>query len=119
MTALRFALISQVLCGALVLIGFLVAAFMSDREAAGMVIALQIVLPLVVVVPLGAIASIRVLMRGENRDRIRLATWYTLIVAAAFLFVFLDVVNQPAFALVSLPVAAATLILPAIWLRNS
>lgn len=95
------------------------AAFMSDREVAGMLIALQIVLPLVVVVPLGAIASIRVLMRGEKRDRIRLATWYALIVAAAFLFVFLDAVNQPAFALISLPVAAATLILPAIWLKNS
>jgi len=119
MIATRITFGLQALCAALLLVGLLVAAFMSDREAAGMIIALQIALPLVVVLPLSAISSIIVLKNGQKRDRIRLGIWYALIVVIICLFVFLDVLNERASAIISMPVAAAALIATVVWLLKS
>ena len=118
MTAIRFVLLSQLQCGALMLCGLLVAAFMSDREVAGAIISLPIGLPLVVIFTLSALASTRVLINGENRDRIRLGIWYALIVALVWLLVLFDVPNDLTTAIVFTPFVATAFVLPAVWLKN-
>jgi len=119
MTAIRFVLLSQLQCGALLLCALVVAAFMSDREVAGAIISLAIGLPLVVIFTLSALASTRVLINGENRDRIRLGVWYALIVTLVSLLVLFDVPHNLTTAVVFTPFVAAAFVLPAVWLRNS
>ena len=119
MTAIRFVLASQAICGALLLFGLLIAAFMSDREVAGAIISFSIGLPLVVIFALSTLASTRVLMKGESRDRIRLGIWYALIVVLFCLFALFDIPNKLTSALIFIPFAAAAFVLPAVWLMNS
>ena len=91
---------------------------MSDREVAGAIISLPIGLPLVVIFTLSVLASTRVLIKGENRDRIRLGIWYALIVALVWLLVLFDVPNDLKTAIVFTPFVAAAFVLPAVWLKN-
>ena len=119
MTAIRLVLLCQLQCGALLLCALLVAAFMSDREVAGAIISLGLGLPFVVILALSALASTRVCMKGENRDRIRLGIWYALVVIPVWLVVQFDVPDNLTAAIVFTPFAAAAFGLPAVWLRNS
>ena len=111
-------LFSQLQCGALLLCGLLVAAFMPDREVAGEIVALPIGLLFVAIFSLSVLVSIRVLIIGENRDRIRLGIWYALIVTIVLLLVLLDVPNSLTTAIVFTPLVAAAFVLPAVWLKN-